>query len=106
MTLNLGDRTVTRSVRVASSYCAANDPRAHFGLGLLEEVGEVRVTWQDGHRQLFGPFRAEQIVSLRRTAPDNDSCAFGGSLTSAQTPADFVRLPESRARVDSTISNW
>ena len=73
VTLNLGDRTVTRSVRVASSYCAANDPRAHFGLGLLEEVGEVRVTWQDGHRQLFGPFQADQIVSLRRTVPDSDS---------------------------------
>lgn len=63
----LGDRTVTRSVQVASSYCAANDPRVHFGLGSQDEVGEVRVSWQDGHQESFGPFRADQIVSLRRT---------------------------------------
>ena len=68
VTVALGDRMVTRSVRVASSYCAANDPRVHFGLGSQDEVREVRVRWQDGHRESFGPFRADRIVSLRRTA--------------------------------------
>ena len=68
VTVSLGDRMVTRSVRVASSYCAANDPRVHFGLGRQDEVRQVRVTWQDGHRESFGPFRADQIVRLRRTA--------------------------------------
>ena len=68
VTVTLGDRMVTRSVRVASSYCAANDPRVHFGLGSQDEVREVRVTWQDGHQESSGPFRADQIVSLRRTA--------------------------------------
>ena len=72
VTLSLGERTVTRSVRVASSYCAANDPRVHFGLGNQDEVQEVRVTWQDGHRESFGPFRSDQIVNLRRTAPRRD----------------------------------
>ena len=68
VTLTLGDRTVTRSVRIASSYCAANDPRVHFRLGSQNEVGEVHVTWQDGHQEWFGPFLADQIVSLRRAA--------------------------------------
>ena len=34
-------------------YCAANDPRVHFRLGSQNEVGEVRVTWQDGHQEWF-----------------------------------------------------
>ena len=41
--------------------------RSSGALGLGSQ-DEVRVTWQDGNQESFGPFRADQIVSLRRTA--------------------------------------
>ena len=56
-------------MRTAYSYCAANDPRVHFGLGATERVGSVRVTWSDGNEQDFGGFDTDRIVALRRSLP-------------------------------------
>ncbi len=64
--LRLGERRVTRTVRTAYSYCAANDPRVHVGLGPASGVREVEVEWLDGRRELFGDFDADRIVTLQR----------------------------------------
>ncbi len=64
--LLLGDRRLRRGVRSAYSYCAANDPRAHFGLGQSTEVSEVTVDWPDGTTETFGAFAADRIVTLRQ----------------------------------------
>ena len=37
VTLSVGDRTITRTVRAAYSYLASNDPRVHVGLGARDE---------------------------------------------------------------------
>jgi hypothetical protein len=66
--LRLDDRRVTREVRSAYSYCAANDPRVHFGLGDATGVREVFVEWPDGQRELFGDFNGDRIVTLKRGA--------------------------------------
>ncbi|MBT8486742.1 MAG: CRTAC1 family protein [Phycisphaerales bacterium] len=62
----VGDRTVRREVRTASSYCAANDPRVHIGLGPTSGVTDVRVRWSDGSREHFGAHAAGREWTLRR----------------------------------------
>jgi len=68
VTMNVGSRTVTREVRSAFSYLAANDPRVHIGLGLGAEVYNVTVHWVDGTTEHFGDFDANQIITLHRGA--------------------------------------
>ncbi len=70
VTMNVGDRTVSRDVRTAYSYLAANDPRIHVGLGDAGEVTDVTVRWPDGQIQQFGAHEADQIVELRRSTDD------------------------------------
>ncbi len=41
--VRLGGRALRRVVRTAYSYCSANDPRVHFGLGERTSVDEVSV---------------------------------------------------------------
>jgi hypothetical protein len=64
MTMTVGARTVTRDVRAAFSYLASNDPRVHVGLGDVDKVQNVTVTWPGGRRQSFGDFPADRIVQL------------------------------------------
>jgi hypothetical protein len=56
----------------AYSYLASNDPRAHFGLGmdaegkLISKVDDVRVLWNGGREESFGPMDAGQYYDLVR----------------------------------------
>jgi len=67
VTCTIGSHTVMRTVRTAFSYCAANDPRVHLGLGAAAQVDDVVVTWPDGSTQSFGSFKANQVITLRRS---------------------------------------
>jgi hypothetical protein len=53
-------------VQAASSYCASNDPRVHFGLGVHPAHDTVEVVWPDGSAETFGPLRAGTSVTLRQ----------------------------------------
>lgn len=64
--LRVEEREIVRTVRSAASYCAANDPRVHVGLGSATEVRDVRVTWSDGSEERFGDQGANTTVTLRR----------------------------------------
>jgi hypothetical protein len=66
VTVRAGTREVMRRVRSASSYCAANDPRVHIGLGSLDSVEEVRVRWADGGEETFGSRQAGRDWTLVR----------------------------------------
>ena len=55
-------------VGAASSYCSANDPRVHFGLGAAERVDRVVVTWPGGVEESFGAFPTGALHELRRGA--------------------------------------
>ena len=66
VTIRAGARAWRRDVRSGFSYLAANDPRVHVGLGDVTRVDAVDVRWPDGDRERFGPFDADQIVTLRR----------------------------------------
>ena len=45
-------------VLVCSSYCSANEPRVHWGLGSKARVEKLEVRWADGRRSTHGPFEA------------------------------------------------
>jgi hypothetical protein len=49
----VGDQTQRRQVVSAYSYCAANDPSAHFGLGESSGVERLELRWPDGDRQIW-----------------------------------------------------
>ena len=60
-------RTMRREVQTAYSYCSANDPRVHFGLGDAQSINHVTVRWVDGSTSSFGDFDAGHIATLRRS---------------------------------------
>lgn len=62
-------RTRTREVRTAFSYCSANDPRVHVGLGASTRVDRVRVRWvgpTGGAWEAFDPPTIDTVATLRR----------------------------------------
>ncbi|MCH8212370.1 MAG: CRTAC1 family protein, partial [Planctomycetes bacterium] len=65
LTLRAGGRVVTREVRSAYSYLAANDPRIHVGLGDHTGAEDVAVRWVNGTVERFGRYDADQVVTLR-----------------------------------------
>ncbi len=68
VTIDIGERTLTRRVRSDTSYCAANDPRVHLGLGSRTSVDDIVVRWLDGSEEVFGPFEAGRDWRLERGA--------------------------------------
>ncbi|MFQ5948900.1 MAG: CRTAC1 family protein, partial [Acidimicrobiia bacterium] len=59
----------TFEVRSAYSYCAANDPRVHLGLGPAKRIDRVEVRWPvlpEGPFETFGPFEANRFIEIRQ----------------------------------------
>ena len=51
--LEAGGRSVRRSLQGGSSYLSSSEPVAHFGLGEIESVERLEVTWGDGSQEFF-----------------------------------------------------
>jgi hypothetical protein len=43
-----GGRQRIGLINPGQSYCSSGDPRAHFGLGSIDRVEEIRIDWPDG----------------------------------------------------------
>ncbi len=69
VTLKLGDRALRRDVAVAYSYCAANDPRVHFGLGQETLARQVEVLWPDGRSRQLGDLAADRDYVIALSDP-------------------------------------
>jgi hypothetical protein len=63
-----GGRSWLRLVHSSSSYLSSNDPRAHFGLGSVDQVDEIEVLWPDGTTERFAGCRADQRIVLAKGA--------------------------------------
>jgi hypothetical protein len=63
-----GARVRHRLAHTCYSYCAANDPRVHVGLGAATVAEEVAVRWPGGPTEHFGPLEADRYHELRRGA--------------------------------------
>jgi hypothetical protein len=61
-----GGRKLVRELRSGSSYLSSEDPRAHFGLGRVARVLELRVRYPDGAETRRTHVRADAIVELTR----------------------------------------
>ena len=70
VTIKLGDRTLTRHVRAAYSYCASNDPVIHLGLGEAMQIEVLEVLWVDGSTESFGTIGAGETTTLRQGQGD------------------------------------
>ncbi len=68
VTVAAGGRTWRRDVRTGYSYLAANDARAHVGLGAASAIEHVDVTWPGGTVERFGPLGVDAVVTLRQGA--------------------------------------
>jgi hypothetical protein len=66
VTMKLGERSLTRVVRAAYSYCSSSDPAVHVGLGDRDEVDSIVVRWPDGDSRTFGPQQANRTIVLSR----------------------------------------
>jgi hypothetical protein len=58
-------------VQSAYSYTASNDPRVHFGLGNVDRVDHLRVTWPDGTTLVLDDVAADQFLRLEMNAAAN-----------------------------------
>ena len=67
---DLDGRRLTRMVRTDSSYLAAGDPRAHFGLGDVAEVPRLEITWPDGRSATLESVAADRVVRVAPVEPD------------------------------------
>jgi hypothetical protein len=50
------------------SFLSACDPRLHFGLGAIEQVDAIEVTWPGGARQTLGPTAAGRLLVIEEPA--------------------------------------
>jgi hypothetical protein len=66
VTLKAGGRTQWRDIAAGDSFMSTHDPRPHFGLGTVETVDEVQVTWPDGTRSTRRDVAARQFLRIRK----------------------------------------
>ena len=64
VSLDIGDRTLTRVVQRASSYLSSRDPKLHFGLGDNDGASNIRIRWLSGTEQRIEWLDAGQIASI------------------------------------------
>jgi hypothetical protein len=66
ITVQAGGRRWMRCINPGYSYLCSNDPRVHFGLGQVERVDSIHVTWPDGSEETFPGQAADHFVLLRK----------------------------------------
>jgi hypothetical protein len=64
VTITVGSRRQMSVVGPSYSYLCSNDPRVHFGLGELDHVDRIEVTWPDGKKEIFPMQKADQVLTL------------------------------------------
>jgi hypothetical protein len=62
------DSKWVRRIQPGSSYQSSDDPRAHFGLGTIDHIDSITVTWPDGSlaSEKFAGGPVDVVRSLRR----------------------------------------
>jgi enediyne biosynthesis protein E4 len=64
ITIEAGGTTQMREIRAGNNYLG-NDPiEVHFGLGTSETIEQITVRWPDQSTSVYGPFDADQIITL------------------------------------------
>jgi hypothetical protein len=61
-----GGRRWVRDAVAGGSFCSASDPRFHFGLGPVEKIDRVTVTWPDGTEQAVADAAPDRLLRVAR----------------------------------------
>jgi hypothetical protein len=70
VTVEAGERTWQRWIQVGgTSLAASGPPVAHFGLGELDTIDRLTVTWRDGTVSLFQVIDTRQAVTVYENPP-------------------------------------
>jgi hypothetical protein len=64
--IELGDKKWWRQIDAGGSFLSSSDPRAHFGLGAVDRVEQIHVTWPDGLKEDFDCGAVDRQVVLKR----------------------------------------
>ena len=70
VTVHAGGRSRQHVINANFSYLSASDPRAHFGLGDLDQVERIDVLWPDGLHEAFPGTPADRALVLARGEGD------------------------------------
>jgi hypothetical protein len=60
-----GDFVSYDQAKGGMSYCSAQDPRIHFGLGLRAKVDTIEITWPSGAHEVIRDVSVDQIVTIQ-----------------------------------------
>ncbi len=85
ITVQLGDRRITRQLTAGDGYQASNERTLRFGLAARDQADQVTVEWPSGIREEFGPLTADREYLL------------------VEGTRRCWALPESRAATSSTL---
>jgi hypothetical protein len=65
-----GGRQWIGLINPGQSYLCSGDPRAHFGLGAIDRIEEIRIDWPDGPvdgaTEIFSCGKVDRVVELER----------------------------------------
>ena len=64
VTVRVGDRESTRTLRAGSGFLSQHAKELHFGLGANPGVDEVRVRWPSGHEQAVANIGGNRLVTV------------------------------------------
>ena len=64
LTLTTAAGSQTDQVTGGGSYLSAGDPRAHFGLGEVDRVEEIRIRWPSGKEEVLTDIPANRILRV------------------------------------------
>ncbi len=60
--ITAGGKTQSRTVQAGKGYAASEELEAHFGLGSIGNVSQLRITWPDGRVSELSDLKANQTV--------------------------------------------
>ncbi len=71
--VDLGTRNILRPVVHTRGYLSSQDATVHFGLGDIGVIEQVRVHWQDGTTEEFGPIESNGIHTLIKSTSRSEN---------------------------------
>ncbi|HRY51550.1 MAG TPA: CRTAC1 family protein [Candidatus Paceibacterota bacterium] len=64
--LQAGGQCFWRLIQPSTGYLVSNDPRAHFGLGPIQQIDSLSVIWPDGKEERFPGGAADRHLILQK----------------------------------------
>jgi len=71
----VGSVTKRRDIICGDSYLAGTPPEAHFGLGPLTLLEELRVRWTDGTESIFESIQVDRLIRISNVPGDCNAAA-------------------------------